>query len=841
MRQILFAILMCVIWVTGSTAQTKVANFKDDFSLNPSSLNWKYYWNKPNNWQAGSNPGDLFTGEIGTVSSYTPLISNGSMLTADGDDNGGNSSPDAYIRLNSTGGHTGGTGTNTKLDRYAICAYTVRTPGNYYILNSSLSFPGGYSNGGLVYVHVNTGNQVLSKEIPAVSVGVFDVFVGNLVAGDVIYVCIGANGQSAHDSFNMNFDISIVDQQASTKDYYVSNYGALGNGFNNDMNAIQNAVRDFANDPFPARLHFENKTYKCTGGGIVFDLNGVKNKTILGNGAELIVEPDILGLQIKFSENVLVKDLKFDSDPLSWTQGKIKAIDAANKKFTLEIDNGYPIPTNIYSNAGNQQPWGMIWEPVEYTIKNELVFIASSRNVSGNTVELSVQDQNALNNMNVNDRFTVDVFGVGGSFNSISESKNISCQNLSFYATRAVVFALTDNVGLIHMDAVDLRRKPGTNRLLSCYRDGFHCARNTQGPVIENCYIDGLCDDAININSGYNYVTTRLSSTQFVLDNASRITKGDTLLFVDIAKGIELGKTYVASNSGNTITTSSAIEGVVAGAPANPNTTFVMNLSKSNSGFIIRNNTFGGQRRYAMLIRSPNGLIENNTGEKLGAGIVLKNEIVHHFEGPFPRNITIRNNKFTNIRAWPLWLATDTYTNVPQQLVKDIRLSDNVFGPSTEGKAAATFDHVANVELSGNTFVNAVSAGGVALTNSRNIKFNCNNTYNGKTVSLANGIIFGNDMLAWDIAFNCVPTGTSINQNIINNSFEIYPNPAKDKLYFRTDIDSYQLEIIDVYGKRIQIRQNSTDYIDLSGFCQGVYMICITNEGKKLYRKFIKY
>ena len=85
MKSIVLVALTLLIVFIDASAQTKIANFGDDFSLNPTSSSWKYYWNKPNNWQAGSNPGDLLTGEIGTVSAYAPLISTGNMLSADGD------------------------------------------------------------------------------------------------------------------------------------------------------------------------------------------------------------------------------------------------------------------------------------------------------------------------------------------------------------------------------------------------------------------------------------------------------------------------------------------------------------------------------------------------------------------------------------------------------------------------------------------------------------------------------------------------------------------------------------------------------------------------------------
>jgi hypothetical protein len=653
----------------------------------------------------------------------------------------------------------------------------------------------------------------------------------------------GFSVQSKVAGYRMNINVSNVDE-SEIHDYYVSDYGVEGDGLTNDMEAIRNAVNAFANDPNPARLHFENKTYRCTGSGKLFELDGVKNKTVLGNGAELIVQPSILGLQISQSENVIVKDLKFDSDPLSWTQGTITAIDAANKKFRLEIDEGYPIPTNNYGNQGRAHPWGMIWEPEGYNIKNELVWIASSTNLSGNLVELRLQDNshNALNDMNVNDRFTVDVYGVGGSFNKISESKNISCENLTFYATRSLAFAILDNVGLIHMNGIEMRRKPGTNRLLSCYRDGFHCKRNTQGPIIENCYIEGLCDDAINLSGGYYYVTGISSANEFQLDNTQDFDIGDTLLFVDVKNGIELRKTQVASKPGaNLITTTNVISGVVAGEPQAPATTYVMNLNKSNSGFIIRNNTFGGQRRFAMLIRSQNGLVENNTGTKTGGGIMLMNEINSFFEGPIPRNITIRNNTFTEIRGWPIMANFASWTRDSERLISDIKLTDNTFGPSTVDKPAAFFSDTKNMELSGNEFVNDISKGALEFENCRRV-FLCNNTYNGTDMSyLSNDIILGANISASDITFNCDDIGTSINHLNRDNNFQVYPNPVKDKLYICTDIESYQLEIIDVQGKKNQIKKNAPDNIDLSGLCPGVYWVSIISADKKYTEKIIKY
>jgi hypothetical protein len=130
----------------------------------------------------------------------------------------------------------------------------------------------------------------------------------------------------------------------------------------------------------------------------------------------------------------------------------------------------------------------------------------------------------------------------------------------------------------------------------------------------------------------------------------------------------------------------------------------------------------------------------------------------------------------------------------------------------------------------------------MAITNSSNINFKCNNFYNSTNItSLAHGINMGNNMSALDVVFTCDSIATSIRQSIRENSFQVYPNPVKDKLHIRTAIKSYQLEIIDVYGKRIKIVKNALDKVELSGLSTGVYWVIVTTASEKFQRKIIKY
>ena len=190
-----------------SNAQVHIANYADDFALNTTSSQWEYYWNQPDGWIAGSNTGNLATAAIGDTTSYVSLVSTGTMLTADGDTNGGNSTPDSYLRVFDTGGHPGASGANTNVDRYAIIAYTVTSDGTYAIDDSYITVASQNSNGLRVYIHVNDDTAVFDQ-VCTTGTNDFDVTLGALEDGDVIYVCVGANGQPNHDSYTLDFDIS---------------------------------------------------------------------------------------------------------------------------------------------------------------------------------------------------------------------------------------------------------------------------------------------------------------------------------------------------------------------------------------------------------------------------------------------------------------------------------------------------------------------------------------------------------------------------------------------------------------------------------------------------------
>ena len=117
----------------------------------------------------------------------------------------------------------------------------------------------------------------------------------------------------------------------------------------------------------------------------------------------------------------------------------------------------------------------------------------------------------------------------------------------------------------------------------------------------------------------------------------------------------------------------------------------------------------GKQRRYSMIIRAPNGTIEDN---KIygGTGIHLSNEIGSWYEGPLPRNTKVRGNTFEN--TWgpcPLVVSVGIFPNIKFGLPYGISIIDNTFKLTMpENKYAISIYNGSDFTIKRNKYFNAL-------------------------------------------------------------------------------------------------------------------------------------
>ncbi len=187
-------------WTVEASGQTwlAVASYTDDFPATQQA-GWLYQWN-------GSGP-------VGTSAGYIDLQWNGAAYDSDGLAGFPDDSEMRYGRLVATGGHAGqGSDQGAAHDRYAIAGYAVSLPGAYRISDSSAAQTGcAWSNGLDLRVYVND-TLIVQQAVESGGASVsFDSPLGQLLAGDRIYVAAGPSARDGCDAFTWAFVLEKAD------------------------------------------------------------------------------------------------------------------------------------------------------------------------------------------------------------------------------------------------------------------------------------------------------------------------------------------------------------------------------------------------------------------------------------------------------------------------------------------------------------------------------------------------------------------------------------------------------------------------------------------------------
>jgi hypothetical protein len=85
---------------------------------------------------------------------------------------------------------------------------------------------------------------------------------------------------------------------------------------------------------------------------------------------------------------------------------------------------------------------------------------------------------------------------------------------------------------------------------------------------------------------------------------------------------------------------------------------------------------------------------------------------------------------------------------------------------------------------------------------------------------------------------------TGINSVSTSTKIHIYPNPVKNEINFKLDYPTQNIQIIDIYGKSIEFREESNHHkhqIHLnSSLAPGIYFISIKTDKETINSKFLK-
>lgn len=448
----------------------------------------------------------------------------------------------------------------------------------------------------------------------------------------------------------------------STRTFHVRDYGAVPDGQTDAGPALRAALHAALAAGPGTEVRLDRGVYRVSPAAprqICLPVHQATNLVIRGEpGQTLLVVTDPAAGAFGFGtcEKVIIRDLAIDYDPLPFCQGTIRAVDRQAGTFDLEVAAGYPTPdaSNFIQAIEPYGKWGMIMDPALRRIRTgtpDHYMTPRWEHRGDRTWRFSVADEHHrrnLEHMRVGDAYVHLARGHGSAIFA-QACQDIAIENVTVHAAPGLAVGLVGNQGEILVRRLQVRFAPGTSRLLTANADGVHCQQNRSGPVIEDCYFEGMADDAVNIYAPPNVLREIRSGSEWLVSAGTLLRTGDRLQVLDPVAGRVRGEVRVLNVNpeprGVLIRIETALAGARAGADHRTADT-LYNLDACGAGFQIRRNHMNGHRRYGCLLRAGRGQVEDNLFEDTtGAGVVLTNE-PDWPEGPVPWDITIRRNRF---------------------------------------------------------------------------------------------------------------------------------------------------------------------------------------------------
>ena len=350
----------------------------------------------------------------------------------------------------------------------------------------------------------------------------------------------------------------------------VAEFGAKGDGVADDGPAIQHAVEALKTHAPPVTLRFEKgRTYrvKTSPTTWVFTLHGLRDFTLDGNGSTFLLDPRLRLIHLTGCSRVTVRGFALDFDPLPFADGTIIAKDPARQTIDVEVQDKFALPPLGGPTREREQAYfAMLWHQGPHSLLGEHYFVEDMREAYPCSVKDRVIRVVATPGFHGfaaihegQTQISLPVRGVAHKVQGhgaspavlIEENDSVCCEDIDIWSAPLFAVNLARNRGVCVFRRFNIRPKPGTARLTSSWRDGFHVKGNRARLLWEDCHLEGMNDDAFNIATHSSRVVEVLSpATVRVRQNFPLgfvpFEVGDTLAGYSVTNGKLLGRAKIS-------------------------------------------------------------------------------------------------------------------------------------------------------------------------------------------------------------------------------------------------------------------------------------------------------
>lgn len=445
----------------------------------------------------------------------------------------------------------------------------------------------------------------------------------------------------------------------------VATFGASPDDDQNDFPAIRAAI-EAAKEKTPSVVKFRPGNYILEDEGTAmaehqfFAFSGARNITLEGNGAAFELRNPQLGfLKTVQCENIAVRNLFIDYNPLPFTSGRILELDPDENRIRMELMPGHPAPDVEPLQSVAVNAWMCIHDPQQpgrlARDVNNFVLLERFERISPTVFDIYAQPGGGPRFHAASPEMVVSVIGrsPGAQLFASQGNRSIHYERITVYTSPELVFVFVDTQDI---KVRDCRILVHEGRLKSANGDGFH-AQNCRGPIrIENNIFEGQVDDAINIYSKMALadaagpepskliLSRRMgASSRF---ETGRFLKGDPVVIYDLQEGQIVHETTVA------ISENARREVHLDSIPNNLNLTGNERHVLFNQGLCrdvrITGNTLRNNRRFGIFLKASDVLIRDNTFEGMSGTAIMISYEKNYWEAGLSENVRIEQNRFQN-------------------------------------------------------------------------------------------------------------------------------------------------------------------------------------------------
>jgi hypothetical protein len=244
-------------------------------------------------------------------------------------------------------------------------------------------------------------------------------------------------------------------------------------------------------------------------------LNGLRDFTLDGNGSTFVLDPRFRLLHLTGCTHATVRGFSLDFDPLPFADGIVISKDPAKRSIDVKVHDGFALPPlGGPTHEREQAYFAMLWHQGPYSLLGKHYFVEDTREAYAGSLKdrvirvIATRDFHDFGGIvEGRTRISLPVRGVAHKVQGhgaspaivIEENESVCCEDMNIWSAPLFAVNVARNRGVCVFRRFNICPKPGTTRLTSCWRDGFHVKGNYARLLWEDCRLEGMNDDSLNI------------------------------------------------------------------------------------------------------------------------------------------------------------------------------------------------------------------------------------------------------------------------------------------------------------------------------------------------------